>query len=260
MATWRDKVASWEAGIPQTYPPSIKKGFGFFYETMWCDKDMANPYVEKFIESHEFKGLTQDYTAFKDYVAHPETPFVTSFYNPPGDTLLIIPTPLPPPPPPPSPIEARQSRSKGAKSTPNFTTMKDFIDYAPEEQQIAFWKYVAKKLRMMLDDPQNQKHVIYVSTHGLGVPYFHLRLARIPRYYHTKKFLTPSDKQWAMAAEARYKAAMAQEKAEKAKTKGQTRKSTLGGRKSLDACTVAELKERATKRNIKVNGLKKLRS
>ena len=29
---------------------------------------------------------------------------------------------------------------------------------------------------------------IYVSTHGLGVPYFHLRIDLEPKYYITSKF------------------------------------------------------------------------
>lgn len=29
----------------------------------------------------------------------------------------------------------------------------------------------------------------YISTHGLGVPYFHLRIEPIPKYYVTKKYV-----------------------------------------------------------------------
>jgi hypothetical protein len=62
----------------------------------------------------------------------------------------------------------------------NYTTLKEFLDQAPAAQQRQFWKLVAKQVKRYL-----RTHAqVYVSTHGLGVHYFHLRLDPIPKYYH----------------------------------------------------------------------------
>ncbi len=33
---------------------------------------------------------------------------------------------------------------------------------------------------------------LYISTHGLGVSYFHLRICTRPKYYHTERFINPT--------------------------------------------------------------------
>jgi hypothetical protein len=63
----------------------------------------------------------------------------------------------------------------------NFLTVKDFMDNASVTQQGEFWKFVAIQI---LEYLKTHKHV-FVSTHGLGVPYFHLRLDPKPKYYHS---------------------------------------------------------------------------
>jgi hypothetical protein len=47
-----------------------------------------------------------------------------------------------------------------------------------------FWKKVASEIKKYLKD--NDK--VYISTHGLGVNYFHLRLDKYPKYYQTKEY------------------------------------------------------------------------
>jgi len=72
------------------------------------------------------------------------------------------------------------------KQGKQFTTIKDFIDTASVTQQKEFWIYTSKIIKETLE--KNPK--IYISTHGLGVPYFHLRLDTKPKYYQTKTFIT----------------------------------------------------------------------
>jgi len=159
---WSDKIKKWKSGEYQIYPKNIKSKF--FYETFVCDKNMTNEYHEKFLINNNLEKLTQDYSSFDSYIKSSKNKYVTSFQNLGGDSILIIPIP-------------RKSK--------NFTTIKDFIDNASITQQIKFWKYAGSIIETILQT--NDK--IYISTHGLGVPYFHLRLDKHPKYYQTKKFI-----------------------------------------------------------------------
>lgn len=160
MDTWKNKILKWRNNYIQKYPKHLNKRF--FYETSVCDKYMSTICREFFIESDELNSIQiQDYTPFIEQIKKSTNRYVTSFYNISGDTLLIIPMP---------------------QYNKNFITIKDFIDTASIEQQIEFWKFVSYELEKFLQI-NNQ---VYVSTHGLGVSYFHLRLCTKPKYYHTR--------------------------------------------------------------------------
>jgi len=159
---WIDKLNEWKNGKVLQYPKNIKSRF--FFETFVCDKNMNNNYKEKFIESELLNSLQEDSSQFQKYIELSKNKYVTSFSNISGDSVLIIPI---------------------LKKNKNFTTIKDFIDNSCINHQKLFWKRVVKEIKKILKD--NDK--IYVSTHGLGVPYFHLRLDKNPKYYKTKNFL-----------------------------------------------------------------------
>ena len=63
--------------------------------------------------------------------------------------------------------------------------MKDFIDNASELQQKEFWKEVSIQINKLI----NNKDKFYISTHGLGVYYFHLRIEKNPKYYITEEYI-----------------------------------------------------------------------
>jgi len=159
---WIDKINNWNKGKVLNYPKKIKSRF--FYETFVCDKNMNNEYKEVFIESNELDKLNEDYSPYNKYIQSSNNKYVISFYNLSGDTLLIIPIP---------------------KKNKDFTTIKDFIDNASLYHQKIFWKKVSREIKKQLK--QNEK--IYISTHGLGVSYFHLRLEKYPKYYQTTNFI-----------------------------------------------------------------------
>ena len=159
---WIDKLNEWENGKVLQYPKNIKSRF--FFETFVCDKNMNNNYKKKFRVSDSLNTLHEDFSQFQKHIDISKNKYVTSFSNISGDSVLIIPIP---------------------KKNKNFTTIKDFIDNSSMNHQKLFWKRVVKEIKKILKD--NDK--IYVSTHGLGVPYFHLRLDKNPKYYKTKKFL-----------------------------------------------------------------------
>ena len=157
---WIDKLNEWNNGNVFSYPKDIKKRF--FYETSFCNKDMNNDYKEVFIENNSLNNLEEDCSNFEKYIKSSKNKYVVSFTNLSGNSILIIPIP---------------------KKNKNFTTIKDFVDNASVYHQKQFWKKAVKEIKNTLKN--NEK--IYVSTHGLGVPYFHLRLDKYPKYYQTKE-------------------------------------------------------------------------
>jgi hypothetical protein len=159
---WKDKIQQWGEGKIQTYPKNIKSRF--FYETFVCDKDLENEYLENFIPNKNLDSLEQNFKSYNNYINESDNKFVTSFNNLNGDARLIIPIP---------------------KKGKNFTTIKDFIDNASQTQQKYFWKYAASEIIRILES--NDK--IFISTHGLGIPYFHLRIDTYPKYYQTKAYI-----------------------------------------------------------------------
>lgn len=55
----------------------------------------------------------------------------------------------------------------------NYATLKDFIDNTLPNQQKEFWKFVSQTIRKCM-----KKHdTLWVSTHGLCVPYLHIRIS-----------------------------------------------------------------------------------
>ena len=70
------------------------------------------------------------------------------------------------------------------KQNKKFTTLKHFIDNSTKLQQKRFWKKVSNSIKKMLKIYKK----VWVSTHGTGVPYLHIRIDTIPKYYITNKF------------------------------------------------------------------------
>jgi len=54
----------------------------------------------------------------------------------------------------------------------SYATLRDFIDNAPIIQQQEFWKKVAQTAK----DFMHEKEKVWVSVHGLGVVYTHVRI------------------------------------------------------------------------------------
>lgn len=160
--SWEDKIKSWLDGEIQTYP-SDKINKRFFYETSPITKNMKEKYQGVFIKSDALDKMKEDYSSFSQNIKKSENSDVTSFYNLSKSAYLVIPIP-------------RKSKQ--------FTTLKDFMDNASERQQRNLWKEVAQSIIMML----KKYDKVWVSTHGLGVPYLHIRIDTNPKYYQTVKF------------------------------------------------------------------------
>ena len=159
---WSEVIDNWENGIPFSYPESLKNKNKFFWNTSPLTENGESQFSEKFKESLELPNI-QSRTAFKDKLIKAEKngkQHATSFPNLSGDTVLVIPMP------------------KGKC----YATLKDFVDNAPKKQQQELWKLVAKEAKK-----QAKKFgKVWISTHGLGVPYLHVRISSQPKYYFSK--------------------------------------------------------------------------
>ena len=159
MMIWSKVLQKWSEGFILKYPKNIKQPF------MWrCNsitKEMNTEFKNEFIINNSLPK-EQDYTPFLKKIKNNQNKYVFAFENLSKDTILVVPTP---------------------RNNKSFAHIKQFIDEASSLQQKEFWKYVANECKKML-----KKHDrIWVSTHGLGVSYLHIRISYKPKYYGTSK-------------------------------------------------------------------------
>ena len=155
---WNEVLKEWEQGNYFTYPSNIKGKFQ--WNTSVLKNNGESKYVEEFMVN-KILPKSQDYTAFNEYIKKSNNKYVVSFPNPSGDTILIIPMP---------------------RANKNFATIKDFMENGSELQKRKFWEESARIIR---EEMKNNKY-LWVSAHGLGVPYFHLRVCQNPKYYFSE--------------------------------------------------------------------------
>ena len=161
---WKDVIHGWKEGKTLQYHTQITKS-NFFWETSPIIT-LDSLFQQKFVDANKLlDDKKQNFTPFKKYIHESTNKYVVSFLNLSGDTLLIVPMPR---------------RGK------NYSTLKAFIDNASQIQQQQFWKRVANEILNKL-----YLAPLWVSTHGISVPYFHLRICTQPKYYHTTEFSSP---------------------------------------------------------------------
>ena len=144
------------------YPTGIKKQF--YWRTTPVNKTKMSVFKTEFVQTN-YLNAKQDYSAYQSYFTNRAITTdnsIVAFPNLSGDTILIVPIPV-----------------KGKK----FTYIKDFIDNSSLKLQHSLWRRVAKEAKKLL-----KKHNrIWLSTHGEGIPYLHIRLDTKPKYYGKSK-------------------------------------------------------------------------
>lgn len=156
---WIDIINNWKNGIVMTYPNNIKKRFLWNTSVLMNNGDIE--YKQNFKIDDTLPSI-QNENNFIEYINKSKNKYVTSFLNLSNDTILVIPMP---------------------KHNKNYVTIKDFIDNSSIKQQKEFWKKVANiAIKCM---KKNEK--IWISTHGHGVPYTHLRISTKPKYYFNEE-------------------------------------------------------------------------
>jgi hypothetical protein len=147
---WEEVLKKWEKGL-FTYPKHIDK---FQWNTSVLKH--GAPFKESF-RTNDKLPVYQNTRDFQDYIDKSHNKYVVAFPNLTKDCMLVIPMPR---------------RGK------NYATLKDFIDNAPKIQQQEFWKKVANVARKCM----NEWGEVWISVHGLGVPYTHVRIDSTSKY------------------------------------------------------------------------------
>ena len=150
---WSQILNDWENGNYFMYPQNITQKFQWNTSVI---KNQNSDFKEDFQENPDLP-LFQDMTSYKQYINNSNNKYVVSFPNLSGDTILVIPMP---------------------RANKNYSTIKDFTDNSSKLQKKNFWKEASKIIR---EETKKHKH-IWVSAHGLGVSYFHLRICQKPKY------------------------------------------------------------------------------
>lgn len=152
---WENVLCEWENGTILKYPPDITDRF--IWNTSVLKNNGRVEYKQLF-KILKYLPQIQDTTEFKTYIRKSKNKYVTSFPNLSNDIMLVIPMPV-----------------KGK----NYVTLKDFIDNSTKVQQKHFWKKVAEVAR----DFMKEHKKVWISVHGLGVHYTHVRISTKPKYY-----------------------------------------------------------------------------
>lgn len=150
--TWNDTIKDWKAGtnLPDT------KG-SVFWETSVAKLGGQSPFRSKTKAAARALPMTlpADASVFKAHMKKTPTSFMSL-----GGTLLVIPP----------------------DTGKNFSHLGTFNKYSSAAEKRALWKKVAIELERKL----KRGETVYVSTHGTGVSWLHVRLASKPLYYVTK--------------------------------------------------------------------------
>lgn len=152
--TWNDTIKDWKAGtnLPDT------RG-SVFWETSVAKLGGQSPFRFKTKAAARALPMTlpADASVFKEHMKNKKSP--VSFLSL-GGTLLIVPP----------------------DTGKNFSHLGTFNKYSSAAEKRALWKKVATELQKKL----KRGETVYVSTHGTGVSWLHVRLASSPLYYVTK--------------------------------------------------------------------------
>ena len=159
--TWNDVLDAWSEGNVLKYPRQLKGRFQWNTSVL---KQNGNSVFKQTFRTHQELPSKQNKKDFQEKIETSKNPYVTSFPNLSGDTILVIPMPV-----------------KGK----NYATLKDFMDEANETQQKEFWKHVAHVARKWI----KKWGSAWISVHGLGVAYTHVRISSSPKYYFDKRLV-----------------------------------------------------------------------
>jgi len=125
------------------------------------------------VNSGYFKSLKADGSPFYSHInSEKGTNSVVSFPNLRGDAIMIVPA---------------QAEKVAEDAYPHLAA---FVRKGPEEQKDNLWRKLGESLTSRLDEVQRKP--VWVSTHGGGVSWLHIRLDSRPKYYTYTPFKEPS--------------------------------------------------------------------
>ena len=110
----------------------------------------------------------QDFTPYIDHLTNlPKSKHSVSFMNLTNNIMLIVPKPV---------------------KNKNFSHINNFTQNASETHKKSLYRNIAINLENVLNDLKPTEYV-YLSTHGLGVPYLHYRIEITPQYFNQTSFI-----------------------------------------------------------------------
>ncbi|CAM9189392.1 unnamed protein product [Ectocarpus sp. 6 AP-2014] len=151
--TWNDVIKSWKSGKDL---PDIKGSV--FWETSVATAGGDSPFRQKTKSAARALPMTlpADPAVFAHHMKNKKTPVAFNSF---GGTLLVIPP----------------------DTGKNFSHLATFYKHSSDAEKRALWKKVAVELQRKL----KRGETVFVSTHGTGVSWLHVRLASRPMYYVT---------------------------------------------------------------------------
>lgn len=158
MVKWNEVLDDWTEGNVLKYPGQLKGRFQWNTSEL---KENGNSVFQQTFRTNDNLPSKQTKKDFQEKFDNSKNPFVTSFPNLSKDTMLVVPMPM-----------------KGK----NYATLKDFIDEADETQQKEFYKHLSRVARKCM----TKWGSAWISVHGLGVAYAHVRVSSSPKYYFDK--------------------------------------------------------------------------
>lgn len=168
MTTWQNVLEALSKGDTTLLKQlnRQKKAFRWYTKAIEFHPSEKNTFKGAFQETclvePELQGLEQNFATFQEYLDNPLSRYATCFLNPVKNCLLVIPVPM-----------------RQGKKYRDFASIFQFQKNASETQKKAFWKFAAHHIKCMA----KAYGKIWVNAHGLGVPYFHLRIDIQPKYY-----------------------------------------------------------------------------
>jgi len=151
----------------------VERNLDFFFE---CPPITTDEYLRDSTEfeftlvgTKQFDNVNLDPGAFREKFETIDGDIIV-FPNLSGDTQLVCP---------------RQLQSPDI--SPNaYIHFANFLRYGDKAQIVDLWRRIGAEMRQLLTSRSSEK--IYLSTHGGGVNYLHVRLSKTPKYYHVKQY------------------------------------------------------------------------
>ena len=180
--SWSELSMDWFTGIVLKFIKEAKEGgFGSGILMEFPVLDYKNEFEEAYVvftSTRMFEGICADPSDFqnqfdKNADDNNTTETVIAFHNLSKDAVLVVP---------------RHGSEK--KDLRKYHHLASYLTNSSQEDIRKLLKKTADKVIELHEDKERTANntPLYVSTHGGGVPWLHIRLCNSPKYYHYKLY------------------------------------------------------------------------
>lgn len=188
-AEFIDLLKSKDKDFLQTFKEALDDGNkelkAYFWECPPVLKATKNvrPFEFVLTKSETLRSIKQSYSSFNEHFIGNLNDTVVSFPNLGRDATLVV--PVPQKSGDDIPTDYNLNWQKDTKEL-DYKSISSFTKNAPLEDQKEFWQKVANDLERDLNNDESSPK--WLSTHGLGVYYLHVRIDSRPRYYSCEEY------------------------------------------------------------------------